>query len=851
MLRGAGTASEQRTARRRGRTIWLRPTAALCKVPANAQPGRVVSLSLPRANPITLVSPLRVLTSPAERERFFVAMTLRLHLILLVVVCMLPAIALLAMDQVQLRRAREAEVRGEILGLAQSGASEIDRVIEGGKQLLTVLEEAPAIRERNAPLCSALLGKLRREYPIYAGIVATDPSGRGVCSDRPGQAVFETAQPWFHAALQPDSFVVGGYALSPESHVPVLTLARSITAADGSVLGVLVLLLDLDRLGQDLAAKLPPGTALILANADGTALLRMADGAVSAGTILPPGVLALIQANRAATADVADSAGIAEIVAVVPASDHGLRVLAARREPDAFAALDATTRDGIVLIVAGLTLALLIAGFIAWRFIQVPVRELLRTADRLRQGDYARHDRPAGSRSELGRLGQALNALATTLAERERDREIAETRLRDLTATLELRVEERTQALAAANTELAAEAEERQRAQATLAQAQKLDALGQLTGGIAHDFNNLLAAILGSLELALKRIEEARVRRLLSIALRAAERGGKLTAHMLAFSRKQDLVLRAVDVNEAIGGMTDMLGRTIGPMIRMQNDLAADLWPAIGDPVQIEVALLNLALNARDAMPQGGALTFRTRNVVAARPGTAEAALPRGDYVMVSVCDTGHGMPPEVQARVFEPFFTTKGVGKGTGLGLSMVYGFAIQAGGTVTIDSIPDKGTAISLYLPRAARETSKVSAAPEAVAGTPSLRILLVDDDADVRETAHEMLDELGHKVTAAENGAAALALLREAAEFDLLLADYAMPNMTGVQLVEQAVALRPKLRVLLMTGYVEGSARQTWTERGYRTLTKPFNSAELAAALTSPALRPGEVETRQRRA
>jgi len=773
-------------------------------------------------------------------------MSLRLHLILLVVVCMLPAVALLAIDQVQLRRAREAEVRGQILGLAQSSAGEINRVIEGGKQLLTALEQAPAIVERNAPLCLALLSKLQQEYPIYASIVAADPSGRVFCASRQGEAVDETDQPWFHAALQTGSFVVGRYAVSPVTHAPVLPMALPIAAADGSVLGVMVLLLNLDQLGRDLATKLPAGTSLTLADGNGTALLRMADGKVSAGASLPPGILALIRAEEAATADVTGSDGIPQIVAAAPASDYGLRVLAARDKPVALAALDATTRDGIVLIVAGLALALLIASFIAWHFIQVPVRELLRTAESLRQGEYTHRAGPTGSRSELGRLGQALNALAFALAERDRDRDIAETQLLELAATLDHRVEERTQALAEANAQLAAEAEERQRAQATLAQAQKLDALGQLTGGVAHDFNNLLAAILGSLEIALKRVSEPRVHRLLSIASRAAERGAKLTAQMLAFSRKQDLVLRPVNVNEAIGGLTDMLGRTIGPMVRISNDLATDLWPAVADPVQIEVALLNLALNARDAMPEGGALTIRTRNVLAARPGTGQAALPQGDYVMVSVSDTGHGMPAEVQARVFEPFFTTKGAGKGTGLGLSMVYGFVIQAGGTVTIDSVPGKGTAISLYFPRAALGPSEQSAAVEKMSVAQPLRVLLVDDDEDVRETAQEMLDELGHAVTAAESGPAGLALLREAAEFDLLLVDFAMPEMTGVQLAEQAVTLRPTLKVLLMTGYVESDARQSWAVRGYRTVMKPFNTADLAAALlpfTSPARRAGE--------
>jgi signal transduction histidine kinase/ActR/RegA family two-component response regulator len=661
--------------------------------------------------------------------------------------------------------------------------------------------------------------------------------------------VFETEEGWFHTTLATHDFVLGGYALAPGSHAAVLPMARPVVAADGSVLGVLVLSLDLNRLGRDLAAKLPPGSTLTLTDSSGSALLHTADDTVSAGTGLLPETLALVRTNRVATADVTDPSGVVQIVAAVPAGDSGLRVLAMRRKPDAFAALDATTRNGIILIVVGLTLALLIAVLIAWRFIQVPVHELLRTAERLRQGEYDRRARPTSRRSELGRLGQALNALALALAEREHDRDIADTQLLEFAATLEHRVEERTQALGEANLQLAAEAEERQRAQAALAQAQKLDALGQLTGGVAHDFNNLLAAILGSLEIALKRVEETRLHRLLTIAQRAAERGAKLTAHMLAFSRKQDLVLRPVNVNDVVDGMSDLLGRAIGPLTRMHNDLAADLWPAVADPVQIEVSLLNLALNARDAMPEGGLLTFRTRNVTAARPGDGQAAMPEGDYVMVTVSDTGHGMPADVQARAFEPFFTTKGVGKGTGLGLSMVYGFATQAGGTVTIDSFPGKGTAISLYLPRATVEAGEVVAAPAAAAEVRPLRILLVDDDADVRETAREMLQELGHTVIDAEQGSAALAVLRDDAGFDLLLVDYAMPEMTGVQLAERAMSVRPLLPVVLMTGYVESAARQAWSALGYRTVMKPFGSTELAAALVPFAeARARDVERRE---
>jgi CheY-like chemotaxis protein len=365
-------------------------------------------------------------------------------------------------------------------------------------------------------------------------------------------------------------------------------------------------------------------------------------------------------------------------------------------------------------------------------------------------------------------------------------------------------------------------------------QAQKLDAIGQLTGGVAHDFNNLLAAILGSLELALKRTDDATQQRLLTVAQQAAERGAKLTAHMLAFSRKQDLVLQPVAANDLITGMTELLRRAIGPMVRVEHDLDIELWPALADPVQLEVALLNLALNARDAMPDGGTLTFRTRNVTTTEEAEHRAALPPGEYAMITVSDTGAGMPEEVQSKAFEPFFTTKGPGKGTGLGLSMVYGFARQAGGTVTIDSRCGTGTAISLYLPRATSVPDNARAAAVFGGRMKRLRVLVVDDDPHVRATTADMLRELGHEVREVANGNDALDLLRDTPDCDLMLADYVMPQMTGLQLADKVRARFPGVPVLLMTGYAESAIRQAWAERGYHSLQKPFHSEELATAL-----------------
>ncbi len=379
------------------------------------------------------------------------------------------------------------------------------------------------------------------------------------------------------------------------------------------------------------------------------------------------------------------------------------------------------------------------------------------------------------------------------------------------------------------------ESERRKEAEAAVQHLQKMEALGRLSGGVAHDFNNLLAAIIGALELARARLDDrARLARLLAIAMQAAERGARLTAQMLAFSRNKEISPQPLDINEVIRDTDGLIQRTVEGLVELSYSLDEQLWPAIGDRVQFEVALLNLAGNARDAMPLGGKLLFMTRNVTLT---AADAAgISPGDYVQISVTDTGEGMSAETRARAFDPFFTTKGVGKGTGLGLSQVYGFADQVGGTARIHSGVGKGTTVTILLPRAQAALERDPEEPsqgDLPAAAP-LSILLVDDDHSVRSLTEQMLSELGHTVVMAENGPAALALLSTSAEFDLLLVDFAMPVMNGAQVAAEAIKLRPQLFILFMTGYADTSVLSSWTELGYRTLNKPFSSAELDLAI-----------------
>ncbi len=366
-----------------------------------------------------------------------------------------------------------------------------------------------------------------------------------------------------------------------------------------------------------------------------------------------------------------------------------------------------------------------------------------------------------------------------------------------------------------------------------LAQAQKMEAIGQLTGGVAHDFNNLLMAVLGSLELLRKRLPpDPRAERLLDNAVQGAQRGAALTQRMLAFARRQNLKPRPLDVAELVHGMDELLSRSIGPSFVIETDFPAGLPRAVADAHQLELGLLNLVVNARDAMPAGG------RIVVAARlaQGGEASGLPEGRYVCLSVTDTGEGMDEATLERAREPFFTTKGVGKGTGLGLSMVHGLAEQSKGRLILHSRKGVGTTAEIWLPvadtddEAGEEIGEVLAAP-AGGGDRRLRVILVDDDPLVLENAAAMLEDLGHAVTAARSGPEALAMLKDGPAPDLVITDHAMPGMTGLQLLERVRAERPSLPVILATGYAELAPG---LGEGLVRLSKPFGQAELARAI-----------------
>ena len=408
---------------------------------------------------------------------------------------------------------------------------------------------------------------------------------------------------------------------------------------------------------------------------------------------------------------------------------------------------------------------------------------------------------------------------------------------------------------------------EQRRVEDALRQSQKMEAVGQLTGGLAHDFNNLLTGITGSLDLLQSRIASGRfdaVGRYVTAAQSAAARAAALTHRLLAFSRRQTLDPKPIDANLLVAGMEDLVKRTVGPAIALEVVAACDLWTVLVDPSQLENALLNLCINARDAMPDGGRITIETANArLAGRDAhdptgsdltgsdlaesdltdsdLAGSDLTAGDYVTVSVADDGVGMAPQVVERIFDPFFTTKPIGMGTGLGLSMIYGFARQSGGQVRVDSTPGLGTTMRLLLPRHRGEAAAVevandlSAAPRSAAGE---TVLVVDDEPTIRMLVTEVLEDLGYVALHAGDGPAGVAMLQSKRRIDLLVTDVGLPGgMNGRQLAESGRALRPDLKVLFITGYAENAVlNQGHLAPGMQVLTKPFAMEVLASRIKS---------------
>jgi signal transduction histidine kinase/ActR/RegA family two-component response regulator len=445
-------------------------------------------------------------------------------------------------------------------------------------------------------------------------------------------------------------------------------------------------------------------------------------------------------------------------------------------------------------------------------------------------------ERPLNAQTLASAADAAVRARRRQYATRQHLAEInrTQTEVERLNRELETRIAARTRELASVNDRLMKEIAERERVQAALTQGQKMEAIGRLTGGIAHDFNNLLHVVNMNLELISIYAKEEKVKPVVERAKGAARRGAKLTGQLLSFARSQSLLPKLTHVNRLLPGMKDLLEISVGPSITVELDLCDTQASIVVDPSQLEMAVLNLAVNSRDAMPDGGTLTISTCTRSAKED---DSQLQRGDYVVVTVADTGSGIPQQLLSKVFDPFFTTKPMGSGTGLGLSQVYGFARQSGGVAFVKSELGQGTSVEMYFPAApedAQPQSDPTIPPFVAQRVKARKILVVEDDADVRRVIVECLGLIGYAVTEAGNGSEGLAAIA-VSKPDLLVVDYAMPDMTGAEVISKAREMVGDLPVILATGYADMAAVERLVGKP-AILRKPFDINSLGAAVAT---------------
>jgi PAS domain S-box-containing protein len=847
--------------------------------------------------------------------------TILSRLFVLVAVALLPAIAIQAYNEFDLRRARQIEVQNQALGLARLAAAEQQQIVQGIRQVLVAMSELPAIKAKDSEACNAYLAGIKQRFPAFITFLVTDLKGWSFCDTNSDHKPISIAgRAYFASILETRAFTVGEFSTGLSTGLRVIQFALPFYGDDGRMSGVIVAGLSLDWLADYIAQKgTPAGAALAITDRNGTYLARDPDNRRFIGKKMPGEKY--LKTDERGTIDLLDIGGVewVEGYSALGASSGGLVICFGLNKAMAFAGIRDRTQRGILLIALSTSLVLVMTYLGARRFIQRPLGQLVHAANQWRLGKYDQRVK-IRDRSEIARVADAFNTMADALERRELELSEAKESAEDAAARITMIFESTTDGvitidrncrigffnqrawaqiaegreligmdlrealLDAADTEIFGQfrqamseqrpvsgevlcsrrdvwyafnafpsseglavffrditehkhaVEARRLAEEQLHQSQKMESVGQLTGGIAHDFNNLLTVVSGNLELIEDATDNCRIRRLSAAARRATDRGARLTAQLLAFSRRQRLNPKFVNANDLISEFQGLIRQAVGAGCELKLRTDDRLWLCHIDPLLLETALLNLALNGRDAMPEGGVLEIETQNVVVEEEAVT-GCLP-GSYVRLSVADTGCGMSPEVRDRAFEPFFTTKEVGKGTGLGLSMIYGFVRQSEGYVTIESAPGTGTTVALYLPKATRTTdAKVEAVQaEAIQGGHE-RILVVEDDEDLLEATSAMLTTFGYRVFCARNGAEAIQMIESGEEFDLLFSDIVMPNgMNGVELARQARQLSKEIKVLLTSGYA-GDALERYRAVGeFPIIDKPFYLADLARRLGS---------------
>jgi signal transduction histidine kinase len=736
-------------------------------------------------------------------------MSLRTRLLILVIVAMLVPASVVGLRFVQNRSSEIEAALANLSATADDISNDLDEKIQGTAQLHYGLARARDLETSDKAACSAFLSAVREEYPQFTGILTIDPDGALVCDSlRTNRTLDLRDRAYFKQALISNGVVTLEPVFGRLTGTSVLQIAYPARSESGDLKFILLASFNLKKFAEYHDKRRSSGKEILLVDRKGTVLVapQGKDWTEPAGASIANTDLFRFAAaaNRERFREMTGADGQSHVWAVARSPsirDAGLYIMVGLSKDGLFAAANGRLYEDLTMLAAASLLLLAGVWILATVGVGRQVGRLAAMARRLGLGDLSARIAPPYPGGELGGLMTLLNGTAESL-QRQR-----------------AAIDELNQ---------------------KLTQSQKMEAMGQLTGGVAHDFNNLLTVILGNAEhLAEKLAANRELHRVAESIATAAERGSDLTRSLLAFARKQPLMPVDIDIGQKIHGMEQLLRRTLGEHIECEFLFGEELWLTSVDPGQLASALLNLVLNARDAMPDGGKLTVEVRNAPLDPSGAALNGEARpGDYVMVAVTDTGSGMSAEVASRAFEPFFTTKEVGKGTGLGLSMVYGFAQQSGGSMKISSEPGHGTVIKLFFPRAAAlPTNDTARVDRTATPTGSETILLVEDNDMVRSYVENEVKALGYHVIATPNAPAALDILRGSGQIDLLFTDIVMPGgMFGPELAKQASRLRPELKVLFTSGYTEHPIKSLDGLGDAPILNKPFRRHELASMLRS---------------
>ena len=735
-------------------------------------------------------------------------MSLRTRLLILVIAAMLVPAILVGLRFAQNRASEINAARDNLSAIADDISSDLDEKIQGTAQLHYGLARARDLDTSDKAACSDFLSAVREEYPQFTGILTINPNGSLFCDSlRTNRTLDLRDRQYFKQALAANGVVTLEPVFGRLTGTSVLQIAYPVRPDAATLKFILLASFNLKKFVEFHDKRLSSDKEILLVDKKGVVLVapQAKDWTEPAGASVANSDLFRFAAapNRARFREVTDPDGRTHVWAVArsPSNrDAGLYIMVGLSKNGLVAAANGRLYEDLAMLAVASLLLLAGVWVLATLGIGRQVGRLAAMATKLGLGDLSARISEPHPRGELGGLMTLLNGTAESL-ERQR-----------------AAIDELNQ---------------------KLSQSQKMEAMGQLTGGVAHDFNNLLTVILGNSEyLAEKLIANKELHKIADSIATAAERGSDLTRSLLAFARKQPLMPQDIDIGRKVLGMEQLLRRTLGEHIECEFLLDRNLWPASVDPGQLASALLNLVLNARDAMPEGGRLTVEVRNISLGESDLDVNGEARpGDYVVVAVTDTGSGMNAEVAGRAFEPFFTTKEVGKGTGLGLSMVYGFARQSGGSMQIRSEPGHGTAVKLFFPRLdALHGNDAPPVDRVTAPAGSETILVVEDDDMVRSYVEKGLRELGYRVIVARNGREALEILRKPGEIQLLFTDVVIPGgIFGPELARQASRLRPALKVLFTTGYSEQPA-QSLDGIDVRILHKPYRRNDLALILRS---------------